>query len=201
MIYRIEREPPKVYEVLDWKLYSADHERIGLKSEEELRAFLKNHPEEDFFLVPAPYMNREIQGTDPAMFEPSLQDIRCGIVRYDSALDRVVTRDAMKVTYTDRVKNWPQGFALLRQATQYLGEALGTAAASVMATWDRRDDQNGRILFILMLSDWTGTYSAVFSPEELQSESQDSYFWHRLWGDFLQDKSHRQLAELTSGGI
>jgi hypothetical protein len=70
-----------------------------------------------------------------------------------------------------------------------------------MATWDRRDDQNGRILFILMLSDWTGTYSAVFSPEELQSESQDSYFWHRLWGDFLQDKSHRQLAELTSGGI
>ena len=62
MIYRIDSEGGEIHEPLDWKLYSADRRQIALKSELELRAFLKAHPDQDFFLVPGPFMNREIHG-------------------------------------------------------------------------------------------------------------------------------------------
>src|SRR5439155_95730 len=101
MIYRTEGERGKVYEPLDWKLYSADHRRIPLKSEEELREYLKSQPDEDFYLVPGPYMSREIQGADAVRFDPRGEHIRCGIVRYDSASAKIATRNAMKVTYSD----------------------------------------------------------------------------------------------------
>ncbi len=50
-------------------------------------------------------MNREIQGEKVDTFDPQGEHIRCGIVRYDSASGRIVTRDSPKVTYSDKVKH------------------------------------------------------------------------------------------------
>ena len=47
MIYRCD-ERGKVYRPLDWKLYSLLDDWISVKSEDELRTYLTNHPDEDF---------------------------------------------------------------------------------------------------------------------------------------------------------
>ena len=54
-------ERGELHQPLDWKLYSLDHHRIPLNSEDSLRDYLKGHPDEDFWLVPGPFMNREIR--------------------------------------------------------------------------------------------------------------------------------------------
>ena len=107
----------------------------------------------------------------------------------------------MKVTYSDEAKQWRDGIVLLQQATKLLEEVLGPAAAWVMAEWDRQEDARGHSFCTLRISDWTGTVSANFTPDELHSSSQDRYLWYRLWGDLLQVRSHQQLSELTSGSV
>jgi hypothetical protein len=164
MIYRTESERGKVYQPLDWKLYSADHGRILLKSEEELREYLKSHPDEDFYLVPSPSMNREIQGADKVNFDSRGEHIRCGIVRYDSASAKVVTRNAMKVTYSDEAKQWDGEFELLQQATKRLEEVLGPAAAWIMAKWDRQEDAGGRAVYTLRIFRLEGTGICQLPP-------------------------------------
>src|SRR5438105_4961598 len=119
MIYRVEGEGAKIYQPLDWKAYSGEGQRVPLTSEPELREYLKRHPDEDFFLIPEPYMNREIQGETAATFNFRGEHIRCGVVRYDSTLGRVVTRDTMKVNYGERAKR-SEEFPLLQQATERL---------------------------------------------------------------------------------
>ena len=101
----------------------------------------------------------------------------------------------MSVTYSDRAS---QGSAILQQATRQLEEILGRSAGLVKAEWDRREDARGRVLYTLRLSDWTGgVVSADFTPDELQSSSQVRYRLHRLWGDLLQERSQKQLEQLT----
>jgi hypothetical protein len=92
MIYRCDRERGTVYEALDWRLYSRNDERIPLKSEEELRAYLRTHPDEDFELRPADCFNREVQAPDANSFDPHGAHIRCGTIRYDSASRKLVTK-------------------------------------------------------------------------------------------------------------
>ncbi len=94
-----------------------------------------------------------------------------------------------------------KGFLLLQGATKQLRETLGQSGVFVMASWDQKDDENGRRKYNLKLSDWTGTVNATFSLDELRAYSQDRYPWHRLWGDLLLNRSRRQLAELSSGNM
>lgn len=105
----------------------------------------------------------------------------------------------MNVTYPDRAKQ-VEGFFLLEQATACLTEVLGPSAEQVRIEWDRMEDACGRAVYTLRLSDWTGEASGNFSLEELRSSSQLRYRLVRLWGDLLQDRSHKQLKALTSGG-
>ncbi len=197
MIYRTEGG--EVYQPIDWRVYSREGNRVPLDSEEGLREYLKSHADEDFFLIPGLFMNREIQRVQAATFDPRGEHIRCGIVRYDSASGKVVTRDTMKVEYSDKAKQWGEGFALLQQATKRLEEVVGPATAWVVAVWDRAEDARGRSVYTLRISDWEGAVSATFTPDELRSRTQDRYYWHRLWGDLLQVRSHQQ--QLTSGGV
>lgn len=201
MIYRTDVEHGGVYQPLDWKLYTGEGQRVQLDSEEALREFLKSHPDRDFFLVPGPFFNRQLQGREADTLDPQEDHIRCGIVRYDSASQKVMTRDSLKVTYSDEAKRWGEGFVLLQQATKRLEEALGRSAPWVVATWGRTEDARGRPLYTLRLSDWVGTVSATFTREELQAACHDLYRWHRLWGDLLQARSERQLFQLASGGV
>jgi hypothetical protein len=100
----------------------------------------------------------------------------------------------MNVTYTDKAKQG--GFALLQQATRYLEEVLGRSVETVKAEWDRTEDADGRSLYTLRLSDWSGSVSASFTPDELQSLSRSRIPLYRLWDELLQVRSHKQLEEL-----
>lgn len=200
MIYRTDGGG-KVYQPLDWQLYSADQVRIPLKSEAELRAYLESHPDEDYYLVPGVFMNREIQGVNAANFDPRGEHIRAGIVHYDSASGKIVTSATTKVMYSDKAKQGGERFELLQQATRRLEEVLGRSAPWVKVAWDRGEDARRRPFYTVRISDWLATVSATFTPDELRSYSQDRSYWHTLWGDLLQVRSDRQLSELTSGGV
>jgi hypothetical protein len=108
----------------------------------------------------------------------------------------------MRVTYTDRAKPWAEGHGILEQATKVLEEVVGTSSDLISAEWDRADDRQGQAVFTLRLSDWSGAVTGVFDPEELKSPSHLLIRLHRLWGDLLQIRSHKQLQELqrTEGG-
>jgi hypothetical protein len=106
----------------------------------------------------------------------------------------------MNITYTDSAKQTGEGTALLQQVTNQLEEILGPAAARVKAEWDRQTDAKGRLLFILSLTDWTGSVRADFAPDELRSADHLRYRLHRLWGDLLQVRSQKQLEQLTGAG-
>jgi hypothetical protein len=106
----------------------------------------------------------------------------------------------MKVIYQNGAKQWAEGYSLLQSTTTHLEEVLGPSADSVTAEWDRAEDAQGRPVVTLRLSDWTGSVTAVFAPNELQSLSHMRARLYRLWGDLLQIRSTKQLQELLESG-
>jgi hypothetical protein len=204
MIYRTDAENGKVHQPLDWKLYCMDRELVDVHAEEMLRTYLKNHPGEEFYLVPAPYMNREIPGATPDTFDPHGEHIRTGVVRYDSATRKIVTHPDMKISYTAKARQWSEGFAMLEQATAQLKKVLGNAAQWVTADWDRWEDEKGRSYYRLKVSDWSGEITASFTSDELRSSTHIRIRLYRLWGDELRrrsDAQHRKVEQLVSSQI
>jgi hypothetical protein len=102
----------------------------------------------------------------------------------------------MTVTYTDKARQWGEGYVLLQQATKRLEEVLGESAGLVSAEWDRSQDTRRRILYTLKLSDFTGQVSANFAPDELESPSHMRFCLLGLWGDLLQKRSDEQVKKL-----
>ena len=80
----------------------------------------------------------------------------------------------------------------VQDASAYLQE-LGPSASQALAEWSLIQDERGRELINLRLSDWTGSVEYRFAPEELSSPAQIRRRLHRLWGDLLQVRSHVQL--------
>jgi hypothetical protein len=105
----------------------------------------------------------------------------------------------MNIIYQDRAKQWREGYALLEQVTRRLEEVVGQSADPVTAEWDRAEDAQGHLVFTLRLSDWAGSVTGVFAPEELASSSHMRSRFYRLWGDLLQIRSSKQLQELMGG--
>src|SRR5438105_2796284 len=106
----------------------------------------------------------------------------------------------MDVIYSDAVKKSAESYALLRQITERLEEVIGKTAEPVKAEWDRGEDGQGRPLYTLRLSDWTGKVSASFAPEELQPSTHLRFRLYQLWGDLLQIRSHKYLDALRGSG-
>src|SRR5258708_7534951 len=105
----------------------------------------------------------------------------------------------MDVTYTDKAKQWGEGFSLLQGATTRLQEILGPSADHVKAVWDRIEDEKHRTLCTLHISDGMDAATAALTPDELQSDPHLRYRLHRLWGDVLQARSHRQFEAIQKG--
>lgn len=102
----------------------------------------------------------------------------------------------MSVTYSDKAKQWGEGYALLQQATKRLEDILGPSAGSVAAEWDRGQDERGRILYTLRIADPTGEVGAAFTPQELESPGHLRFRLLDLWGDLLQRHSDAQVRKL-----
>lgn len=106
----------------------------------------------------------------------------------------------MNVEFDDSVKQWGEGYTLAQQATKRLESVLGPSASTVEAMWTRTEDDRGRVVLTLQLGDHTGYVAGKFAPDELRSAAQTSFRMHRLWGDLLQTRNERHLAELTGTG-
>ena len=104
----------------------------------------------------------------------------------------------MKVTYSDQAKA-AEAYPLLKKSTKDLTDVLGPSADLVAAEWDLRQDDKGRPLYSLRISDWTGSASSSFTLDELKHSSQMHVRLYRLLGQLLQARSEKLLQELGKG--
>jgi hypothetical protein len=103
-----------------------------------------------------------------------------------------------QVVYTDRAKQDPKEYAALQAVTEALEQVAARSGETVIAEWDRTTDTKGRTVYVLRLSDWSGSASAIFAPHDLNLTN---LLWARLysvWGDLLQNRSHRLSEERVS---
>jgi len=108
-------------------------------------------------------------------------------------------KDVMNVTFGDTLRRSSYDELLALQATQRLEEAIGPPAPRVSATWDLDEDERGRAAITLELADATESAKARFEPSELARDSNRTRLrFIRLWGDVLQEKSHRLLQKLLA---
>jgi hypothetical protein len=105
----------------------------------------------------------------------------------------------MNVAYSDRAKQVREYFELLQQVTERLKEVLGPSQDVVRAQWDQVEDDRGRSLYSLKISDFTGEVEATFTPEELQRGTHIRVKLYKLWGDLLQARNHKQREALQGG--
>jgi hypothetical protein len=103
----------------------------------------------------------------------------------------------MKVTYSEKVQQAHEDYAILQQATKLLQQGLGPSGAQATAEWDRTEDERGQAVYTIRISDSAGlTAQARFSPQELRIPSHVRLRLLHAWGDVLQERSHKQLQEL-----
>ncbi len=103
------------------------------------------------------------------------------------------------VSFTEKLQRNRELFHLAQKTTEWLEEIVGSSAGLTEAEWDVGEDARGRAVVTLRLSDWTGSVTGVFDPRELESAKETRFRLHRIWGDLLQIRSHRQLEEIQIG--
>jgi hypothetical protein len=102
----------------------------------------------------------------------------------------------MNITYTAKAKDGAGEFSQFQRASAYLEELAGPSGVGVTATWDRTDDGN----YLLRLSDWCGEVSEQFAASELRSAKRWRWPLLRLWGDLLENRSHKLFDKLVGAG-
>jgi hypothetical protein len=103
----------------------------------------------------------------------------------------------MKVEISKELSGDPLLRTRVERANLLLEEIIGSAAEAVTAKWSR-DVSYGLDHVFLDLFDATGASGkTVFVPQELTSEDYLRARFYRVWGDVLQDRSHKQLDNLS----
>ena len=106
----------------------------------------------------------------------------------------------MIVKYTDRARQ-SEEFALLQQMTEELKEAIGRSAKQVMAEWDQTRENSSPPNYRLHISHEGDSAEATYAPEQLHNLPRMRFLLAWLWGDLLQERSHRQLKEVLAGSL
>jgi hypothetical protein len=103
----------------------------------------------------------------------------------------------MRVQISKEVSDDPQLQPLVVRANQLLEELNGPAPKSVSVDWTREVSNGGKIVNLALVEDNTGARGAtVFAPTELTREVYLRAKLEKVWGDLLQDYSHRLLKRL-----
>ncbi len=104
-----------------------------------------------------------------------------------------------EIEIDDAIRRDPKLLAAVEHASRLLEEAIGPSAATVSAKWEQfaADQPNPSIR--LRISDWTGSAMTLFQRSVLgkMTESALSLAFVRLWGDLLQERSHKQVELLN----
>ena len=91
----------------------------------------------------------------------------------------------------------PEMGAWVLTATEFLERELDRSSIPVSISWTLAEDQKGRRVVRLGISDSTSQIQADFTREDFQDSRQVSARLIRVWGDFLQERSHNQIASLA----
>jgi hypothetical protein len=102
----------------------------------------------------------------------------------------------MNVTYSEKVRQSPETYALLQQATTGLEEAIGPSAGSIRAEWDQTEDEKHQPRYTLRISDPKVSATASLDLEELTRPSFRKFRLLRIWSDLLMARSHKQQDDL-----
>src|SRR5947209_305672 len=107
----------------------------------------------------------------------------------------------MNVTYSEKAKqseDYPlleRATAVLEQAVSEANKVLGRFADEVSAAWDREEDAKKGPVYVLRLSDWSGSVSNPYSADELRS----GVNLNPLWRHLLKIRSHKLLEKHLNG--
>jgi len=103
----------------------------------------------------------------------------------------------MNVTYTDRVQDWPEAFALAQKATERLAEILKEDVDEVSGEWDTAEGERGPELS-LRVRDADGEAENQIRLNELREKPRTSIFLYGLWGDLLHHRSKKILQQILA---
>ena len=85
----------------------------------------------------------------------------------------------------------------VESATKLLDEVLGISRGLVSVDWDLGEDGEGRPVLTLKLSDFTGTVTGAFAPDELAKTQHLKGRLFKLWGDLLQIRNTKLWERIT----
>jgi hypothetical protein len=102
----------------------------------------------------------------------------------------------MQVNVQEQIKQHPELAAAVDRATKVLEAQLGPSRNVVTVAWSMGQDRRNGPEIDLKVSDPETSVERHFAPEELNNPEQMERSLIRLWGDLLQDRSHKQLARL-----
>jgi hypothetical protein len=108
-----------------------------------------------------------------------------------------MTGTRLRTTVAPAISKDQQWNKLVSTACETLDDVIGDIGPEVRAEWSLAEDAKGRTLLNLNLIDFTGGVQRnAFTREELEKPRQLRDRLLDLWGDLLQDLSHRQLKKL-----
>ena|SRR6266851_23128 len=104
-------------------------------------------------------------------------------------MDKVISKD---------ISDNQQLRSQVDRATELLGQIAGHGAKSVTIKWSKLEKDASHFIQ-LEVSDSTGANATTLfgGPAELTNESYLRARLYRIWGDLLQDRSHKQLIQLS----
>jgi hypothetical protein len=102
----------------------------------------------------------------------------------------------MKAVIAKEIDGDPSIGPAVAEANNLLSSILGPSAGLVSAKWTIENGSAGRKLISLSLSDWTGSVSARFAPEDLARPYQLYSRLDRLWGELLKVRSHQLISNV-----
>jgi hypothetical protein len=106
-----------------------------------------------------------------------------------------------QLTFGYRITQTPDLLALAKQRTVELAEMTEASAEPISAEWDQTTDGEGKPVVTLRLSDFAGSATTVFDPQELESFDRMRLRVYLLWSALLQERLDRQFQELHESGV
>ena len=100
------------------------------------------------------------------------------------------------VRIAESIQSDPDLSQKVDRAMELLNRETTASAREVDATWDIQTDLQARRVVRLRLSDAADSVEGEFTERELDDEYSVTRRLSRLWGDLLQERSHRQLRHL-----
>jgi hypothetical protein len=119
-------------------------------------------------------------------------------LKYPRLSDQLRFHDSVSITV---IRNNINRDAALRNqvesATKLLDEVLGTSRGLVSVEWDLGEDGESRPVLTLKLSDFTGTVTGTFAPDELARTQHMKGRLFKLWGELLQIRNTKLWESIT----